>query len=78
LEEKTIYDRIAIAIIEEVAKQTIFSEAALKEQDAREMARRSSRRPAQWLRVFQRKAEAVAVGCDTALQPGLHTSEGES
>jgi len=72
-----MYDRIASAAIEEVAKQTIFSEEALKAQDEREFARRSSRRPAQWLGKFRRHAEAVSSSCDASMRTGLRTSEGE-
>lgn len=38
-----MYERIAIDIIEELAKRTVFSKAALEKQDEQETARKAER-----------------------------------
>ncbi len=49
------HDRVAIEILEELARQTVFSKSALEKLDAHEFIHYPSRLPARWLRKFSEK-----------------------
>ena len=66
-----MYDRVAIEMLDELAKRTVFSKSVLEKLDAQEFIHHPSRLPARWLRKLQRKVAVLTGAGDTSLPSGI-------